>query len=97
MITLGVSPQVVAAIVQRRHAKPLRDIAELAPFAQVGGPGIARLTIGGGTIFTIRSTGRLRLPDGNYSDLTRTVSGVVKLHRTAHYPPIETLRWYDKN
>ena len=59
------------------------------------GPAINRLSIGGGTIYTLRSTGRLRSQNGALLDLTRTVSGVVKFHRIAHNPPIQILRWYE--
>lgn len=97
LATVGLPPEAVAAIVQRRHAQPFRTAAELAPFVQIAGPEAAlRLTVGGGTIFTFRATGRLRLPDGRPSDLTRTVSALLKFHQTAvNAPPIEVLRWYE--
>jgi general secretion pathway protein K len=96
LLALGVPPAVVAAIVQRRHAAPFRSIEEVAAFTRgAAGPAMARLFVGGGTIYTLHSTGRLRLPDGGFSDLSRTVSAVMKFHRTANNPPIETLRWYE--
>jgi general secretion pathway protein K len=95
LAALGVNPAAVAAIVQRRHALPFRAMEQVAAFLQGGGPFMSRLTIGGGTIYTLRSTGRLRSPDGKTVDMTRTVSGMVKFHRLAHNPPIEVVRWYD--
>jgi general secretion pathway protein K len=96
LAAIGLPPEAVAAIVQRRHALPFRNMEELAPFMQMAGPGAARLTIGGGTILTLRATARLRLPDGRSSDLMRTVSAVYKFHQEAvDTPPIELLRWYD--
>jgi len=98
LTTIGISPEVVTAIVQRRHATPFRNTNEIAEFARFGGgPGFNRLTIGGNTIFTLRSTARLRVGEGRYSDMTRTVSGVYKFHKSGHTPWIEALRWYDSN
>jgi general secretion pathway protein K len=88
MAAFGIPPEAVAAIVQRRHAIPFRSAEQLAAFTQGGGPAFGRLTVGGGTIYTLRSTGK-------FADMTRTVSGLVKFHRVAHNPPIQILRWYD--
>ena len=97
MTTIGINPTAVAAILQRRHAMPFRNNAELAQFAQAGGPGFSRLTLGGNTIYTLRSTARLRVGEGRYSDMTRTVSAVYKFHKSGYTPGIESLRWYDNN
>ena len=97
MATIGISPEVVTAIQQRRYANPFRNGAEIAQLAAFGGPGISRLNIGGNTIFTLRSTARLRVGEGRYSDMTRTVSGVYKFHKSGYTPWIEVLRWYDSN
>jgi general secretion pathway protein K len=97
MTTIGINPDAVAAILQRRHAMPFRNGAELAQFAQFGGPGFSRLTLGGNTIFTLRSTARLRIGEGRYSDMARTVSAVYKFHKSGYTPGIEALRWYDSN
>jgi general secretion pathway protein K len=94
---IGLPPDAVTAIVQRRHASPFRNQGELAPFIQIAGPAGGRLAVGGGgTIFTLRATGQLRLPDGRLSDLKRSVSGLFKFHLEPGYtPPFEILRWYD--
>jgi general secretion pathway protein K len=97
MTTIGISPDVVTAIQQRRYATPFRNGSEIAQFAQFGGPGFTRLAIGGNTIFTLRSTARLRVGEGRYSDMTRTVSAVYKFHKSGYTPWIEVLRWYDSN
>jgi hypothetical protein len=95
-MTIGLAPEAVAAIVERRHALPFRSPAQLEPIRQMAGPAGSRLVIGGGTVFTFRATGRLRLPDGSYSDLTRSVSAMMKFHqKRTNTPPIEVLRWYD--
>ncbi|HYP13179.1 MAG TPA: hypothetical protein VEQ63_04585 [Bryobacteraceae bacterium] len=95
MLTIGVPPPVVAAIVQRRHASPFRTAEHIAPFQQAGGPSTSRLVIGGGTITTLRATARLRNQTGALSDLSRSVSGMYKFHLIANDPPVELLRWYD--
>ena len=96
--TIGITPEMVALILQRRHATPFRNNAEIVPLAQFGGPGFNRLTVGGGqTIFTLRATARLRVGEGRYSDMTRTVSAVYKFHKAGYTPRVEVLRWYDSN
>jgi hypothetical protein len=85
-------------IQQRRHATPFRNMSELGPIAQFGGPGFSKLTVGGGqTMFTLRSTARLRIGEGRYSDMARTVSTLLKFHKAGYTPWVETLRWYDNN
>lgn len=96
MTAIGVPPEVVGAIVQRRQALPFRTQAELAPLVQFGGPASQRLVVGGNTIFTLRATARLRLPSGQSSDMSRTVSAMLKFHqKPVNAPPVEVLRWYD--
>lgn len=97
LLTIGISPEVVTAIQQRRYAAPFRHNGEIAQFSQFGGPGFSRLSIGGNSIWTLRSTARLRVGEGRYSDMTRTVSGVYKFHQSGYTPPVEVLRWYDNN
>ena len=53
-------------------------------------------TIGGNSIFTFRSTARLRLPNGTLSDMSRTVGATIKYHaKPKNTPRVEMLRWYD--
>ena len=82
---------------QRRYAIPFRNGNEITRFAQVRRSGLQPAVVGGNTIFTLRSTARLRVGEGRYSDMTRTVSGVYKFHKSGHTPWIEALRWYDSN
>jgi len=91
----GVPPDVVAAIVQQRRIQPFQTPDQLAPFAKSAGPAGARLRIGGNSIFTMRSTARLRLPNGQWSDMRRTVSALVKLMPPGYDAPYHILRWYD--
>jgi general secretion pathway protein K len=95
LATVGVSPAVIPALIERRHARPFRNPQELAEFMQFAGPGGGRLAIGGGKVFTIRSTAALRRSDGSNSDLRRTVSAMVKLNDYGVTPPFEVLRTYE--
>jgi len=91
----GVPPEGVAALVQQRRVQAFLTPEDLAPFAQIAGGGFARLRIGGNTIFTLRSTARLRLVNGQMSDLRRTVAALVKFAPPSNDTSYHILRWYD--
>ena len=75
--------------------QPFLNPQDLSPFAQIAGPGFPRLRIGGFTMFTLRSTARLRLGNGQLSDLRRTVAALVKFTPPSNETPYHILRWYD--
>jgi hypothetical protein len=54
-----------------------------------------RLRVEGNSIVTIRATARLRLPNGQLSDLKRTVAAMVKYMPPGYDSRIHILRWYD--
>ena len=92
----GIPPEGVAAIVQRRREQPFLLPGDLTPFAGVAGPGFSRLRIGGITIFTLRSTARLRLANGALSDMRRSVGAQVKFLAPGQGEnSYHILRWYD--
>jgi general secretion pathway protein K len=91
MLALGVPPELTNAIVQRRPFLRAQDYSE---FSQ-GNAALASLRFGGNSIFTLRATARLRLPDGSLSDLRRTVSATVNFQVNAD-PPVVMMRWYDR-
>jgi general secretion pathway protein K len=93
LAAIGLAPDAVAAIVARRRTQPFKDGAELANWAQ--GDAAARLRVGGNSMFTLRSTGRLLLPNGQFSDLRRTVAATVKFLPATQNPRVHVLRWYD--
>jgi general secretion pathway protein K len=95
LAAIGVSPEGIAAIVQQRRVRPFRTPDELAPLESVAGEGFARLGIGGHSIFTVRATARLRLQNGQLSDLRRTEAALVKLMPAGYDAPYHVLRWYD--
>ncbi len=94
MEAVGVAPETAAAIVALRRVAPIQDAGQLAPFSG-GGKGVARLGMASGTIVTLRATAQLKLPNGQLSDLHRTVSALVKLLGSDWNPPFHILRWYD--
>ena len=94
MMAVGVAPETAAAIVALRRFALIRNMAQLAPFSN-GGSGMGRLTLTSGSIVTLRATAQLRLPNGQLSDLHRTVSAMVKLLGPEENPPFHIMRWYD--
>ena len=95
LASIGVPPEGVAAIVQRRRSQAFLTTADLAPFTDVAGPGFAHLRVGGLTIFTLRATARLRLANGQLSDLRRTAAAQVKFLPSTYDTSYHILRWYD--
>ena len=95
LLSIGLSPEAVNAVVTQRRLMPFREPGQLAAFAEAGGPGFQKLRIGGNSVYTLRATARLRLPDGRFSDLRRTVSSTVKYLPAGFDEPFHTLRWYE--
>ncbi|MFB3828782.1 MAG: general secretion pathway protein GspK [Bryobacteraceae bacterium] len=90
----GLPPDIVAAVVARRAVAPFANDAELAKFLNAG-PALGRLRVGGNSIFTLRATARLRLADGRFSDVRRSVGAMVKFMPAGYDAPYHILRWYD--
>jgi general secretion pathway protein K len=95
LMAIGIPPDAVAAIVARRGLQPFKESGEVASFAPGGGEGYARLRVGGKGIYTFRSTARIRLPNGQFSDLRRTVAATVSFGRPDDRTRVDVLRWYD--
>jgi general secretion pathway protein K len=91
--SLGVPPDGIALIVQRRMSQPFRNMGEVAQL----GVAAPRMGVGGNLIWTLRATARLNTSSGVASDLVRTSSAVVKLlDRRANFQmPVHVLRYYD--
>ena len=92
LVAAGVSPEVIAAIMAQRAAGPANQ--DMMGLAQSMGGG-AGLQAGGNAIVTFRSTARLRLSNGQFSDMRRTVGAQVKYQPYGSDPPYYVLRWYD--
>jgi general secretion pathway protein K len=94
LAAVGLSPDAVNFIVERRRAGALDD-KQLAEMATLLGPGAAFLRVAGNSIIDIRATARVLLPNGQLSDLKRTVAAQVKYMPHGYDSPIHILRWYD--
>ncbi|MCX6624549.1 MAG: type II secretion system protein GspK [Acidobacteria bacterium] len=93
---VGLTPETITAIQQRRRIRPFRGAQELGPLMQAAGAAGQRLRVGGNSIFTLRATARLRVADGKLSDLVRSVGVTVQMHFTGSFQePYDVLRWYE--
>ncbi len=95
LAAIGLAPDAVSGIVARRRVQPLQSAEDLGNWATGGGDAFARLRVGGNSIFTLRSTARILLPNGQLSDLRRTVAATVKFLPTGENQRLHVLRWYD--
>jgi general secretion pathway protein K len=93
LVTLGLPPEAAAAIVARRRVQPFASPGEVGDLVG-GSPALPRLRVGGNFIFTLRSTARITLPNGQLSDMRRTVATTV-IFRPDEDIKLQTLRWYD--
>jgi general secretion pathway protein K len=94
LAALGMDPDTIAAILARRRQQPFKP-SELAIAQGINGKLGISFRVGGNTIFTLRATARLRLADGRFSDVRRTVGAMVKFMPPGYDSPIHILRWYD--
>ncbi len=94
MQAIGITPDAAAAIATLRKTTPIRGMDQLSAFATAG-PGMSRLSIVPHPIVTLRATARLRLANGQWSDLRRSVSAMVKFLGPEWTPPFHIMRWYD--
>jgi general secretion pathway protein K len=94
LTAIGLSRHTITALLERRRTKPLTQ-AELGGFMESVGGSADRLRTEGNSIITIRATAQLQLPNGELSDLRRTVSAVTKYMQPGADSAVEFLRWYD--
>jgi general secretion pathway protein K len=95
LAAIGLTPGGVQALLGQRRIAPLtpQSLGALAPLL---GPGGQLLRLGGNSILTFRATARVRLANGQLSDMARTVAAQVSYMFSGHFsPPIHILRWYD--
>ena len=90
---IGLTPEQIGAVVQRRTAQPFYSLDELTAL-QVP---TARLRIGGGSIWTMRATARLKRPDGQPSETVRSAALVVKYwdDMRGRSGPVQVIRYYN--
>lgn len=94
LLTIGLNPYAISALLERRRVKPFSE-GELVEFMGSVGASAERLRTEGNAVITLRATARLLLPDGQLSDLRRTVSALMKYMQTGADSPVDILRWYD--
>ena len=94
LYALGMPEDGIRALVAQRNIAPL-DNNRLNSMIPLFGPAGPLLRLAGNSIVTIRSTGRVRLPNGQLSDLKRSVAAMVKYMPPNYDSPIHILRWYD--
>ena len=93
LAALGMTPAGVQLLLRERVV-PLTPerLNQLQPML---GPAAQMLRLEGNSILTIRATARVRLPNGQLSDMKRTVAAQVKYMPAGYSTPIHILRWYD--
>jgi general secretion pathway protein K len=94
LAAIGVPPFAIGALVEHRRIAPFTQ-QQLIDFLQSMGASASRLRVEGHSIVTMRATARLRLANGQLSDLRRTVGAQVKYMPVGYDSPIHILRWYD--
>jgi general secretion pathway protein K len=91
MAALGVSPYAITALLERRQVLPALTQDQLGGLLESFGADASHLRIGGNSMFTLRATARLRLENGQFSDLRRSVAAQVKYFPNGFH----ILRWYN--
>jgi general secretion pathway protein K len=95
LAALGLPPDAINALMAQRRVAPLTG-GQLASFLQSTGAPTNRLRTGANSMVLLRATARLRLANGQPSDLQRTVAARVKYLPAGFDPPMHILRWYDR-
>jgi general secretion pathway protein K len=93
---VGLTAEDAQAIAQRRAIRPIADYAELFALQQELGLAGQRLRLGGGIMYTLRATARLKQSDGKLSDLRRTVAALVDFDPKSPTGDFQILRWFDR-
>ena len=94
LAAIGITPDGIQMLLRQRRIGPFTQerIGQLIPML---GPGGTLLRLEGNSILTIRATARVRLANGQLSDMKRTVAAQVKYMPSSYSTPIHILRWYD--
>jgi general secretion pathway protein K len=94
LAAIGLTPEGVQTVLRERREAAFTE-ARLNGLTATLGPGAGMLRREGNSILTIRATARVRLANGQLSDLKRTVAAQVKYMPPRFDSPIHILRWYD--
>ena len=71
------------------------DAAKLGQLGQFLGAGAGQLRLDGNTMYTMRATASVRLPNGQLSEVRRTAAAQVKYLPAGYDTWMHVLRWYD--
>lgn len=96
LASLGVPWEQVNAFVAERERAPMLNTGEMVRIAPLVGPAYARLTVASYSMYTLRATARVRLPNGQLSEVSRTVAAQVKFRLPDYPPAYQILRWNDQ-
>ena len=94
LAAIGLPDSAIQAVVQGRSTAAFTEITLNSLMPSLGANG-GRLRREGNSILTIRATARVKLANGQLSDLKRTVAQQVKYTPRGFDSPIHILRWYD--
>jgi general secretion pathway protein K len=94
LAAIGITPDGIQMLLRQRRIAPFTPerIGQLVPML---GPAGQMLRLEGNSIVTVRATARVRLANGQLSDMKRTVAAQVKYMPASYSTPIHFLRWYD--
>jgi general secretion pathway protein K len=94
LVAIGLSPEAVQLILRQRRVGALTQVQLDALMPNLGS-NAHLLRREGNSILTVRATARVKLANGQLSDLKRTVAAQVKYMPNGYDSPIHILRWYD--
>lgn len=94
MQALGLPPEVAALVAATRRQAPFRNGQQIAAIPQIG-MAMGRLGLGSSPVVTLRATASTRLPNGQLSDMRRSVSAMVAFLGDQYNPPYHIMRWND--
>jgi general secretion pathway protein K len=94
LAAIGLSPEAVQMILRERRSMAFTQ-ARLDGMIPNLGANAGLLRREGNSILTIRATARVKLANGQLSDMKRTVASQVKYMPSGFDSPIHILRWYD--
>ncbi len=94
MQALGLSAGTSALVVNMRRQTPFRTLDQVNAVPDLGAAG-GHIGLGVSGVCTLRATASIKLPNGQISDLRRSVSAMVAFLGDKYSPPYSILRWYD--
>ena len=94
MQALGLPADAAAQVVAMRRQAPFRTPDQINAIPSIG-LAAGHLALGSSSVFTLRATASARLPNGQFSDMRRSVSAMIAFLGDQYNPPYHILRWYD--